>query len=138
MEKYDYLTEETNDVLTYIKDELDEDTKQALLDNDEEAISDLNDRLWVKDSITGNGSGSYTFNAVKAEENLAGNLDLLADALEAYGETSEAFDYLRSPENADVTIRCYLLSQAVDDAVEQFQDQLLINTDCNEKIRTNR
>lgn len=123
MEKYDYLAAETDDVLTYIKDELDDDTKQALLDADEKTISDLNDRLWVEDSVTGNASGSYTFNTAKAEENLAGNLELLANALEDYGEQDKAFDFLRRPEMADVTIRCYLLSQAVDDAVEQFQDE---------------
>ncbi len=37
--------------------------------------------LFNEDSITGNGSSSYTFNTYKAECNLVGNWSLLKEAL---------------------------------------------------------
>lgn len=45
----------------------------------------LNDELWTADSVTGNGSGSYTFSTWKAEEYLAHNWDILTEALEEFG-----------------------------------------------------
>ena len=53
-----------------------DDVRQAIEDNYD--IADYSDRdefeetlyedLWVDDSVTGNGSGSYTFSRSKAEE----------------------------------------------------------------------
>ena len=76
MEKYNYLENVTADA------------KQAILENlndwefsDREELEEIaNDELWVDDSVTGNGSGSYTFNTWKAEENLCHNMDELENA----------------------------------------------------------
>lgn len=47
---------------------------------------DLYDLLWIEDSVTGNGSGSYTFNRCQAKEYLKGNLMTeLEDALNEFG-----------------------------------------------------
>lgn len=54
--------------------------------------------------MTGNASGSYTFSTWEAEENICHNLDLLAEA-------------------CDVTIRCYLLGQAIAEALEEIADE---------------
>jgi len=43
----------------------------------EEAYDQLFDDMWVNDSVTGNGSGSYTFNRYKAEEYLTHNLGIV-------------------------------------------------------------
>lgn len=43
----------------------------------EEAYDQLVDDMWVDDSVTGNASGSYFFNAWRAEEALNHNWDLL-------------------------------------------------------------
>jgi hypothetical protein len=115
--KYDYLEAMTSDVLDYIKENIDL-TEYA---DAEELESFLNDELWTEDSVTGNASGSYYCNAYKAEEAIAHNTDLLIEAIEEFGDDAESYKKaLRSPEYADVTIRCYLLGQAIAEAIEQL------------------
>ena len=46
----------------------------------EELEEHLNEVLFTEDSVTGNASGSYTFNTYEAEENICHNLDLLGEA----------------------------------------------------------
>lgn len=83
----------------------------------------LNEVLWVDDSVTGNASGSYFCNSYKAEEALAGNWDLAAEALEAFGcDDINAFE--KGAEWVDVTIRCYLLGQCIGNFIEQNEDEL--------------
>ena len=116
MKDYNYLEAMKEDVLQYIRDEID----LAEFDSLEELEEHLNDTLWTVDSVTGNGSGSYTFNSYQAEENICHNLDLLAEALEEFGG---GCDILKDgAEAADVTIRCYLLGQAIAEALEEIED----------------
>ena len=80
----------------------------------------LRDTLWVEDSVTGNASGSYTCNAYIAEENIAHNWDLLQEALEEFGQTD--INVLeKGAEWADVTIRCYLLSECIAEVLEEVK-----------------
>ena len=81
----------------------------------------MNEVLFTEDSVTGNASGSYTFNTYEAEENICHNLDLLGEALEEFGSGS---DYLitHGAEAADVTIRCYLLGECIAAALEEIED----------------
>lgn len=116
MEKYDYLEAVTNDVRDYISNEIDFKDFDSLDDLREY----LNDRLWDCDSVTGNGSGSYTFSTYKAEENLCHNWYLLEDACNEFGCIEEAIS--EGPEYCDVTIRCYLLGQAIEKALEEIED----------------
>lgn len=67
-----------------------------------------------------NGSGSYTFNRYQAEEYICHNLDLLAEALEEFGGGADVLK--DGAEAADVTIRCYLLGQAIAEALEEIED----------------
>lgn len=109
MTNYNYLEAVTSDVLDYIKEEINLDEWKG---NREGLEEKLNDELWTVDSVTGNASGSYTFNSWEAEENLAHNWDLLAEALDEFGQ--DGTDVLRQGAEAmDVTIRCYLLGQAI-------------------------
>lgn len=78
---YDYREEVKNDVLDYIKNEVDFNDFEDL----EELGEFLNDELFINDSVTGNASGSYTFSTYDAEENICHNLELLGEALEAFG-----------------------------------------------------
>lgn len=83
----------------------------------------LNEALWIDDSVTGNASCSYFCNAYKAEEALAGNWDLAAEALEEFGcDSINPFE--KGAEWVDVTIRCYLLNQCIYDYIEQNADEL--------------
>lgn len=120
MTNYNYLEAVTSDVLDYIKEEINLDEWKG---NREGLEEKLNDKLWTVDSVTGNASGSYTFNTWEAEENLAHNWDLLAEALDEFGQ--DGTDVLRQGAEAmDVTIRCYLLGQAIAEALDELEEEL--------------
>lgn len=120
MTNYNYLEAVTSDVLDYIKEEINLDEWKG---NREGLEEKLNDELWTVDSVTGNASGSYTFNTWEAEENLAHNWDLLAEALDESGQ--DGTDVLRQGAEAmDVTIRCYLLGQAIAEALDELEEEL--------------
>lgn len=113
---YNYLEAVTEDVKTYIDNEI------TLTDyaSREQLEEHLNDTLWTEDSVTGNASGSYTMSTYQAEEYLCHNWDLLADALEEFGGDT---DILRQgAESCDVTIRCYLLGQAISEVLDEMEE----------------
>lgn len=121
--KYNYLESMKEDIKNYIEEN--KDNESYNWDNLEEVKELLYDDLWIDDSVTDNGSGSYYCNSYKARESLAGNEDLLVEALEEFGNDAESYKRsLTDPKFADVTIRCYLLSQAIDEALkETFEEQ---------------
>lgn len=113
---YDYKVAVKDDVLEYIREEIDYKDFDTL----DELEQHLNDELWTVDSVTGNASGSYTVSAWEAEENICHNLDLLAEACHEFG----IVDPLKQgAEACDVTIRCYLLGQAIAEALEEIADE---------------
>lgn len=117
MEKYDYLSAVESDVREYIENNVNFHDYSDL----DEMKEDLNEKLFVEDSVTGNASGSYTFNTWKAKEYLCHNLDLLAEANEEFGGSSDILS--DGAEMCDVTIRCYLLGQAIENvAPDMWQD----------------
>lgn len=91
---YSYYTELFDDVKVAIKDNYTADEIRANLADRDAWAERLNDDLWADDSVTGNGSGSYTFSTWKAEENLTHNWDLLEEEYpeEDEEETEEADD----------------------------------------------
>ena len=118
METYNYLENVTADA------------KQAILENlnywdfsDREELEErANDELWADDSVTGNASGSYTFSTWQAEENLCHNMDELEDACNEFGQDiGEAVK--QGAEYCDVTIRCYLLGQAISAAIDELEEE---------------
>ena len=118
METYNYLENVTADA------------KQAILENlnywdfsDREELEErANDELWADDSVTGNASGSYTFSTWQAEENLCHNMDELEDACNEFGQDiGEAVK--QGAEYCDVTIRCYLLGQAISAALDELEEE---------------
>ena len=118
MEKYNYLEQVTTDA------------KEAILENmeywnfnDREELEEVaHDELWADDSVTGNGSSSYFCNTWKAEEALCHNWDLLAEACEEFGQDIR-WVFKRGAEFCDVTIRCYLLSQAIAAALDELEEK---------------
>lgn len=122
MTEYNYLQAVIEDVKEYLKNEAEYD-QEDLLYNRSELEEKLHDDLWINDSVTGNASGSYTFNTWKAEEYLCHNYDELADACFAFGQdVGEAIK--RGAEFCDVTIRCYLLGQAISEALDELEEEL--------------
>lgn len=106
---YDYFKAMKDDIFEYLEE------------TDERNFDTLYEQLWLEDTVTGNGSGSYTFNAYKAEENLCHNLDLLKEALDEFGgDFSEALN--KGPEYCDVTIRCYLLSAVLTKVLKELEN----------------
>lgn len=115
MKTYDYLENVKEDVRNYIE----ENKIVVTSSNREEVEQELNDTLFVNDSVTGNASGSYTFSTWQAEENLCHNFELLTDALEEFGYD---LSYLKKgAESCDVTIRCYLLWQAISEVLDEIE-----------------
>lgn len=113
---YDYLEAITEDVREYVKNEIEYLDFGSL----KELESQLNEDLFNDDSITGNASGSYTFNVWEAEENLCHNMDLLKEACDEFGcNIGELVE--KGAESCDVTIRCYLLSQAIAEVIEEIK-----------------
>lgn len=107
MKIYSYPSHVKNDIKEFIEKRLDSGNFGLLIQGDEDTIQDVEDLMFDQDEITGNGSGSYTFNTWKAEQNLTGNWDLLCEAKE---ELDPQVDIIsKGPEYADVLIRCYLL-----------------------------
>ena len=116
-EKYNYLEQVTSDAKEAILEHMNE---WDFNDRDElERIA--NDVLWTDDGVTGNASGSYYCNAWKAEEALCHNWDLLEEAIDEFGGDT---DILRQgAEYCDVTIRCYLLVQAIGAALDELEEE---------------
>lgn len=125
--EYNYLEAMHEDIRDYI-----DENKNEILDEmgcmdgvDPEDYLDeiaeyLNDILWTYDGVTGNGSGSYWFNAWKAEEALCHNLDELEEACNEFGcDMGEIIK--QGAETADVTIRCYLLGRAISEVLEEYK-----------------
>ena len=118
MKKYNYREALREDIRNYIT----ENEITVTPDTVDELEDRLRDELFCEDSVTGNGSGSYTFNAWRAEENLCHNLDLLGEALEEFDCSS---DYLakKGAEACDVTIRCYLMPQVLGQVLRELADE---------------
>ena len=95
-----------------------EKQQQYLKEDEEDFIDDLNSLLFNEDSVTGNGSGSYTFNTIQAEQNLVGNWELLRAAIEELSPDFNAIN--RGAEACDVLIRLYLLPEAIQKAVHKL------------------
>ena len=107
--------------------------RKVVADNDyyllgmdqEDAAEWLNEYSWNSDSVTGNASGSYTFNRWKAQEYVSENLDLLADALNEFGEGEAEAGRLflnAEYETMDVIIRLYLLGEAISEVIEELEE----------------
>lgn len=105
-----------------IKEYLEENEIEVTEENVEELEEQLNDDLWCDDSVTGNGSGSYTFNRSEAEEYVKENITLCIDAVREFGiETRDFGKKVLSDEweYLDVTIRCYILGSVIREVLSE-------------------
>ena len=114
MNIYDYKQEIKADLLTHA-----EDSKGYC-----ESMEDFRDSAWCSDTVTGNGSGSYTFNTYKAQENLK-TLIWSEELLEMF----EEFGYDRVPlekgaEYIDVSVRCFLLDECISEIEDEIKEIL--------------
>lgn len=118
--EYNYLENVKEDIKEYLKNNYDVETVEEIEEIDKE---NLYDELFIEDSVTGNASGSYTFSTWQAEENIAHNMDLLKEALEEFGgDYGKALE--KGAEYCDVTIRCYLLGNAIEEAIQELIEEV--------------
>lgn len=114
-----------------------EDVKEAIKEYNTTEFADreefeerLNDDLWMSDSVTGNASGSYHCNSNKSMECVLDNMDLLEEMCGEFGIDNETIGkkFLEGAwEWMDVSIRCYLLGQAISEALDDMEDDLIFS-----------
>lgn len=95
-ERYNYYENVKDDIrneLGYYDIEVDED-------NIDEVYEEMYDNLWTSDSVTGNGSGSYTFNTWQAEEKHCSQSRLIA-------RSSRGVRWRLRPKKRCRILRCY-------------------------------
>jgi len=124
---YNYSEAIKDDIRNYLDNDFDWDTVRENEMDADELKEQLNDDLWINDSVTGNASGSYTFNSYKAGEYVLDNMDLVNDMVQEFGVDNEtvAEKFLEKDwEYFDVSIRCYLLNQCIDEVVDEYADRI--------------
>lgn len=107
----DYIDQVKSDAIEYMRENVD------LYDS----FDDLMDELFVEDSVTGNGSGSYTFSSAKAAEFIVPAMfderfcddDLMCDG--GFADIVK-----RGSESIDVSLRCVALGYASYDIECEF------------------
>lgn len=119
----DYYQQVKNDAIAAIDEQFD----CGYWDGDTEWDVAYNN-LFNDDGVTGNGSGSYFFNAAKAREAVADAIwdEKILDALSEIGvDGSQIAHYLRDDdaESLDVCIRCAMLGEAYGEIEEYFSDR---------------
>lgn len=118
MEKYNYFEAVCADVREWINENA--EGVKVTEENRDELAEQWQEEMWTADSVTGNGSGSYTFSTWQAEENLCHNLDTLREACDEF--CCDVRECMESAETADVTIRCYLLPQAIAQVLDELEE----------------
>ena len=127
---YNYYTAIKEDIYNELLEtpELLENYTADDFNDDLESIFDsLDDDLMYSDAITGNGSGSYTFNRWQAREYVFENYDLAREVLtEGLVEKEEIADIFLDEdfERLDVFIRCYLLHSVLLEVLEEIRDAI--------------
>lgn len=114
-----YLEQMKEDIRNYIKG----NGIVVTSENREEVEEKLNDDLWNDDSVTGNASGSYTFDSYKAQEYVVNNMDLLKETISEFCIDSNTVveKFLNGEwEYFDVSIRCYLLGNAISEVLDEI------------------
>ena len=119
MEKYNYRESVLKDVRDYITNHYSREKLKELADDLDELGEKLHNEMWTADSVTGNRSGSYKCNLWQAEENLCHNLDLIQEVAREFGELD-----LTRPESCDVSIRCYLLDECINEVFNKDYSDL--------------
>lgn len=120
---YNYYEAVYDDVKEYLEEN--PDLFDEFADNDS-LIEHLNDELWIEDRVTGNGSGSYTYDREEAREYVFDGSETVKEALKEFEvPAEEIIDHFfdNDWEYFDVTARCYVLYPAVSACVEDLRPQ---------------
>lgn len=129
MTNNNYLNETIANVKEYIEYNMDleHDIITGQFEDRDEIEEYLNETLWTDDSITGNASGSYTFNREEAKNYVLADIDTVREALQEFGTDAGtiAEKFLDEDwEYFDVTARCYILGQAVAEVLDELEEDI--------------
>lgn len=123
----DYRTEVREAIEQYLEDN-EQFINMADFDTPEDFAEWLNDTLWIEDSVTGNASGSYTFNSYEAKEKVFADMETVTEALKEFccGRSEEVADAFLNErwEFLDVTARCYVLGECIADYISDNEDAI--------------
>ena len=120
---YNYYEAVKEDVLNYIKEEVDMNGMD---------LDELKERLYEdlinKDSVTGNASGSYTFCQSEAQKYVEENKDLVREMCDEFGGHQRITNWwlIDDYESIDVSLRCYVLGNAIEMAVKSLANRFEI------------
>ena len=121
-----YLEQVKADVAQYMEDNEYYFDMSNYIDADDFQES-IYESMWTADSVTGNGSGSYTFNREEAKENVLNDMDTVREALSEFccdaKEIGEKF-LDEEWEWLDVTARCYVLGLAVGEWIDENREEI--------------
>lgn len=126
---YNYLEAVIADVKEWIEDNMDleHDIITGQFEDRDEIEEYLNDTLFIDDSVTGNASGSYTFNREEAKNYVLADIDTVREALQEFGTDAGtiAEKFLDEDwEYFDVTARCYILGQAIAEVLDELEEDI--------------
>lgn len=120
MLKEDYIKELENDIREVISIEFEKDELKEMSENDFREKIELLD-LYNRDDVTGNASGSYTFNSWQAEENICHMWNEIQDMIDDGFITIDKFQY--GAEGIDVALRCYFLDEALENIISEMESK---------------
>lgn len=119
---YDYYEAVKEDVLTYVKENVDIEN----IDYDFDELRErLNEELFTEDRVTGNASGTYTFCMAEAQEYVEKNKDLIREMCNDFCNQQQIMEYWFNDdyEAIDVCLRRYVLGTAISQAINELESQ---------------
>lgn len=119
MEHYNYYDEVKDDVIKAIREDTELEPHED--EDRDDYAKRLFDQLWASE-VTGNSDDTYYYYSDEEDAITAvmWNLDLCKEAYLEFGIEDNAVDFMSSIREADVTIRCYVLSSAIDAAIDEL------------------
>lgn len=118
MKHYNYYDAVKDDVIKAICEDTELKPRE---DEDRDSYAErLEDALWESE-VTGNGSYAYYYsNEEDAIAAVMWNLDLCKETYLDFAIKEDAVVFMSSIQAADVSIRCYVLSSAIDAAIDEL------------------
>lgn len=129
MEKYDYRRAIIDDLKDWIVNESDIMEEGIKENHDDDLPNWIYDEVFDEDSVTGNGTYYYGTEEF-CSECLSGNFDLLYEAAHEFAIDDEINVLIQHYEHKDLaryfdcTIRCYLLGECIEKALEELKDEV--------------
>lgn len=126
MDKYDYRRAITDEIKDWIVNESDITADQL---EDDDIANWISEQVWDEDSITGDGAYYYDTED-KCSEYLSNNFDLLYEAAREFCIDDNVNSLIAHYEDNtlaryfDTTIRCYLLYECIEKALEELKDEM--------------